>query len=122
MPAAAPPAAGQLRQRLLRLLLSENRLVLAGRSEGRRRHPDDWNDVVGQNGTLVTPNSGHYQFFAQNDDRIYISGKGNDYIKFTLNTEIFGIDGDDHGTFNANELPRDSSRLSASWTASCNSR
>jgi hypothetical protein len=64
-----------------------------------------WNDVVGENGTLVTPTSGHYQFFAQNDARIYISGKGNDYIKFTLNTEVFGIDNDDFPTFNVNELP-----------------
>jgi hypothetical protein len=64
-----------------------------------------WTDVVGANGTLVTPNSGHYQYFAQNDARIYISGKGNDYIKFTLNTDVFGIDNDDFATFNANELP-----------------
>jgi hypothetical protein len=62
-----------------------------------------YNYVQGDHGTLVTPTSGHYQNFAQDDDRIYISGKGNDYIKFTLNTEIFGIDG--VGTHNNFELP-----------------
>ena len=46
-----------------------------------------FNDFYGQNGTTIFAGRSHYTDFAQNDDRIYLSGQGNDYLKFTLNTE-----------------------------------
>ena len=51
-----------------------------------------FNDFYGQNGTTIFAGRSHYTDFAQNDDRIYLSGQGNDYIKFTLNTETSLVD------------------------------
>ena len=67
-----------------------------------------------------------YNFFSPNDMRIYLSGQGHEYIKFTLNTEI-----DNGGTFVSPDDTADvklmdgiiqfelDDRSTSGWAASC---